>query len=72
MTITPNARLRAARAILNVDKKEVAKEIGIKYYTYNEIEQERKDLTLKLLQKLKDRYSINPTWIMFGEGEIFC
>lgn len=72
MTITPNARLRAARAMLGIDKKTAAKELKIKYYTYNEIEQGRKDLTLKLLQKLKDRYSINPTWIMLGEGEIFC
>ena len=72
MTITPNARLRAARAILNVDKKEIAKKAGIKYYTYNEIEQDRKDLTLPLLQTLQNTYGINPKWVLFGEGEIFC
>ena len=70
--ITPNRRLEAIRALVKKDKKTFVKEIGVKYFTYNEVIQERKPVPAEWVNFLYTKYNVHPNWIILGKGDIFC
>lgn len=68
----PNERLKDFRKKTGLSQKDFAVKIGVNHSYYSDVENSRRSVTNKLLDKIKVHYPISPEWIQLGvETEIF-
>jgi SOS-response transcriptional repressor LexA len=68
-------RLKELRKVhLNsLSQKKLSEEIGYKLQTIRHLEAgTQKTIPAELIQKLNERYKINPNWLLYGQGDVFC
>lgn len=58
--------------ILNLTQKEFAGQIGITPGGFNDyIRGRAKDLSSNIIKNIVEKYGVNPTWLLTGEGNMF-
>jgi len=63
-------RLKKFRQEHNFTQEQFGKQLDINKQIYNNIEKNRRTLHLDELIKLKNRFNVNPNWLLTGEGEV--
>ena len=64
-------RLKELRQSLNLTQKELAKELEVGVATIQRYERDEREPSSKFLEKLVQTYSVNPSWLLTGEGSMF-
>ena len=64
-------RLREIRESLGLSQGEFAQSIGVHRVTYNNYERGKSEPPLSVIKEIVQRYNVNPTWLLTGEGEPF-
>ena len=59
-------RLKQFREKAGLKQKDIADVLGIQLPVYNEIENNKKDLTLKHIESLKKKFHISIDWLITG------
>lgn len=68
---SPSARLREFRAHLGLDQKELAARLGVSQGVLGFAERGERKPSKALIANLFEKYRVNQTWLMHGEGEMF-
>ncbi len=68
---SPGARLRSVRKILKMNQKELADSLGTGYSNISRIEKDEYSLGKAYLELLREKYNVNPNWILYGQEPIF-
>ena len=63
-------RIKKIREKLNMTKSKMAEELDIVKQTYYTLELGTRKLQIEELKTLKNKFNINPIWIISGEGEM--
>ena len=66
-----NNRLKRIRTSLKLKSSELAEELGISAQVVSDIENNRKDVSKNIILSLVQKFRVNPTWLLLGEGEMF-
>ena len=65
-------RIEHVRKYLNVNKSRFSSDIGMKPQTYNNfIGAQGSKPSVDLIHGVVDRYGVNPTWLLNGNGDVF-
>ena len=65
-------RIEYVRKYLNLNKSRYSSNIGMKPQTYNNfIGAQGSKPNIELIRGIVNRYGVNPTWLLNGEGEVF-
>ena len=64
-------RLKEVRKSLNYSQIEFSEQLGLHQGSYSDIENGKSNATKMFLLLLQYRYSINPDWLLTGEGSMF-
>lgn len=66
---TINQRLKKVRMDLGYNQRKFSEILGIQQSHLSAIEAGKKELTIKILQKLVNKFNISPIWILEQRGE---
>ncbi|MGK7760265.1 XRE family transcriptional regulator [Marinovum sp. B10] len=66
----PGARLRAFRASLDLEQRELAATLGVSASGISMAESGKSNVSKKLTDKLFSVYGVSPNWLMHGVGEM--
>ncbi|WP_165782290.1 helix-turn-helix domain-containing protein [Leptospira brenneri] len=67
---TPGKRLRwFIKVVLHITQLEVATEVGLTQATISNYMNDSREMDIAFLSKLRQRFQLNPTWIINGEGD---
>jgi len=64
-------RLQEFRKTLGITQKEFAKLFGVSEITIRRYELGKTKLDVDFILQLKERFNLNPNWLLTGEGEMF-
>lgn len=68
---TPNQRLRLTRELLQFNQTEFSKALGFKQSHISAIESEKKEVSVKIIYALVNKFKISANWLLSGAGEMF-
>jgi transcriptional regulator with XRE-family HTH domain len=68
---TPNQRLRLIRELLQFNQTEFSKALGFKQSHISAIESEKKEVSVKIIYALVNRFKVSANWLLSGAGEMF-
>ncbi len=71
MMETPNQRLRLIRELLQFNQTEFSKALGFKQSHISAVESEKKEVSVKIIYALVNKFKVSANWLLSGEGEIF-
>lgn len=66
-----NENFKKVRKILKFTQNEFDEKLELTKQRTNSIENNRSHVDDEVLKKLKEKFNINPIFILFGEGEVF-
>lgn len=66
-----NERLKTIRKQLGLKQSELAKVLNITTRTLQNYEKDA-DIPASVINKLISLFNVNPTWLLTGQGEMFC
>ena len=64
-------RIKAIRIALKLNQKEFGELLGVNQRTISHWETGRNEPSIEILNKITSLWSINPTWLLTGEGPMF-
>lgn len=64
-------RLKYIRNKVGLSQPKFAESIGESSSKINNIENSRNDISLEIAKKVRDKYNVNFTWLLLGEGAPF-
>ena len=64
-------RLKQIRQNLGLTQKELAEKLGFKWYKIKDMESNKQKITYEIAKDLEKLFSINPDWLLTGEGEMY-
>ena len=64
-------RLKQFRQKLGLTQKELAEKLGFKWYKIKDMESNKQKITYEIAKELEKLFSINPDWLLTGEGEMY-
>jgi len=64
-------RLKQFRQKLGLTQKELAEKLGFKWYKIKDMESNKQKITYEIAKDLEKLFSINPDWLLTGEGEMY-
>jgi transcriptional regulator with XRE-family HTH domain len=65
------SRLKIIRQNLNMTQKEFAEKLGFKWYKIKDMESNKQKTTYEIAKSIEKKFSINPDWLLTGEGEMY-
>lgn len=68
---TPNQRLRLTRELLQFNQTEFSKALGFKQSHISAIESEKKEVSVKIIYALVNKFKVSANWLLSGAGEMF-
>lgn len=68
---SPGSRIRGVRKILKLSQKELADSLGTGYSNISRIERDEYAIGKAYLELLREKFNVNPDWILNGEEPIF-
>lgn len=68
---TPNQRLRLTRELLQFNQTEFSKALGFKQSHISAIESEKKEVSVKIIYALVNKFKVSANWLLSGSGEMF-
>jgi transcriptional regulator with XRE-family HTH domain len=68
---TPNQRLRLIRDLLQFNQTEFSKALGFKQSHISAIESEKKEVSVKIIYALVNKFKVSANWLLSGSGEMF-
>ena len=68
---TPNQRLRLIRELLQVNQTEFSKALGFKQSHISAVESEKKEVSVKIIYALVNKFKVSANWLLSGEGDMF-
>ncbi|WP_149912722.1 helix-turn-helix domain-containing protein [Sphingobacterium cavernae] len=68
---TPSQRLRELRLKCNLNQSQMAVKLGFAKSYYSDIENNRRTVSKKTIEKLSLIFGASAEWLMFGKGEMF-
>lgn len=67
---TIGERLRRLRATQNITAQQLADQVGVTRAHITQIENNRKGLSMELIQALEGATGVSADWLLFGKGEM--
>ena len=71
MAITINERLKVLRKNLDKSQREMSEILDVKASYYSDVENGRRPVTGKFIEKLKSAFNISTDWMYSGNGEMY-
>jgi len=64
-------RLKQLRQNLGLTQKDFAEKLGFKWYKVKDMETGKQKITYETAKLIEKNFSINPDWLLTGEGEMY-
>ncbi|GEM_PF-930788 len=64
-------RLKKLRQALGLSQKELAERLGLHIMTISRYERGKINPSFKFIELLKEKFKVNPQWLLSGEGQMF-
>lgn len=68
---TPNQRLRLIRELLQINQTEFSKALGFKQSHISAVESEKKEVSVKIIYAVVNKFKVSANWLLTGEGDMF-
>lgn len=71
MERTPNQRLRMIRELLQFNQTEFSRALGFKQSHISAVESEKKEVSVKIIYAIVNKFKVSANWLLTGTGEMF-